>query len=70
MAMLDEDDKTNDEKGLHNNFIDAHGVLFEIEEETAMLCDEDKNHIGIGFAWNKESVRVTEILTKRSLAVT
>jgi hypothetical protein len=35
MALLDEDDRINDEKSLHNNFMDAHGVLFEMEDEVA-----------------------------------
>ena len=49
--------------------MDAHGLLLELEYELKQLCDPNNTHIGIGFAFNKEQVRVVELVTQKTLNV-
>lgn len=51
ISMLEEEDQ--DDKILYNEFMDAHGLLCELEDERGKLVDEKVTHIGVGFAWNK-----------------
>jgi hypothetical protein len=51
-AILEEDD---DHQGtLHEQLMDAHGLLLELEYELGVLASVKNTHIGIGFAFNKE----------------
>jgi len=34
-------------------FMDAHGLLLELQTELGILTSKDATHIGIGFASNK-----------------
>ena len=49
--------------------MDAHGLLLELEHEMKVLCDPNNTHIGIGFAYNNEQVRVVELVTQKTLMV-
>lgn len=50
-SYLEEDDV--DDRVLHHEFMDAHGLLCELGEELEKLLDPKVTHIGVGFAWNK-----------------
>lgn len=49
--------------------MDAHGLLLELEYELKVLADPINSHIGIGFAYNKEQVKVVEIVTSKTISV-
>jgi len=49
--------------------MDAHGLLCELEDEIIKFTNKDYTHIGIGFAWNKENVRVVEIFSAKPLTI-
>ena len=49
--------------------MDAHGLLLELEYELKVLADPLNSHIGIGFAFNKEQVKVVEIVTAKTMSV-
>jgi len=42
--------------------MDAHGLLLELDQESSTLGDKKNTHIGIGFAFNKEKVKVVELI--------
>ena len=50
-ALLEEE-ASNDEKDLHSCFMDAHGVLFELEDDLRKILTKEMTHIGVGMAWN------------------
>ncbi len=64
------DAETGDEKELAEAFMDAHGLLFELEEELTALLRKDITHVGIGFAYSQNMVRVVEILGKKEIKIT
>lgn len=49
--------------------MDAHGLLLELEYELKVLADPLNSHIGIGFAFNKEQVKVVEIVTAKTINI-
>jgi hypothetical protein len=49
--------------------MDAHGLLLELEHECSILTDAKNTHIGIGFAYNKEVVKVVEIISEKPIMV-
>ena len=49
--------------------MDAHGLLLELEYDLKVLADNENTHIGIGFAMDKNQVKVVEIVTKKPLMV-
>ena len=49
--------------------MDAHGLLLELEYELKVLCDPNNTHIGIGFAYNNEQVKVVELVTQKTIMV-
>jgi len=66
-SYLEEDD--SDDRVLHNEFMDAHGLLCELSEELEKLLDPKITHVGIGFAWNKQQVKVVEFLSVKPLMI-
>lgn len=66
-SNLEEED--NDDKILYNEFMDAHGLLCEMEEDRQKLTFPKFTHIGIGFAWNRAQVKVVEFLTDKPLMI-
>jgi hypothetical protein len=48
-AGLEEDAEQVD-KQMTEEFMDAHGLLLELQEELGQLTHKDVTHIGIGFA--------------------
>jgi hypothetical protein len=51
-AILEEDE--DHQPALHDQLMDAHGLLLELEHECEILSDAKNTHIGVGFAFNKE----------------
>lgn len=66
-AYLEEEE--NEDKILYHEFMDAHGLLCELEDEMLKFCANDKTHVGVGFAWNKQQVRVVELLSRKALSI-
>ena len=63
-AGLEEDAEQVD-KQMTEEFMDAHGLLLELQEELGQLTHKDFTHIGIGFAQNLHEVKVVEVLTQK-----
>lgn len=49
--------------------MDAHGLLLELEHELGILADGKNSHIGIGFAYNKETVKVVEFVAEKPIMI-
>lgn len=64
--LEDEDDS---ERVLVHEFMDAHGLLHELSDEIAKLLDPKVTHIGVGFAYNKQVVKVVEFLSIKPLMI-
>lgn len=67
MSLLEEDE--SEEKVLQHEFMDAHGVLCEFQEDLEKLLDPKQTHVGVGFAWNKEKVLVVEFFSIKPLMI-
>ena len=66
-AVLEEDE---DHQGtLQEQMMDAHGLLLELEYELKILSDAKHTHIGIGFAFDKEKVKVVEFVSTKTLMI-
>ena len=66
-AILEEDE---DHQGtLNDQLMDAHGLLLELEYELGVLADDKNTHIGIGFAFNKETLKVVVFLQEKPIMV-
>mmetsp|Transcript_4522 Transcript_4522/g.6812 ORF Transcript_4522/g.6812 Transcript_4522/m.6812 type:complete len:256 (-) Transcript_4522:1250-2017(-) len=66
-AILEEDE--DHQESLHDQLMDAHGLLLELEHELSILADVKNTHIGVGFAFNKEQVKVVEFVTEKPIMV-
>lgn len=66
-SYLEEDDA--EDRVLHHEFMDAHGLLCELEEELDKLLDPKVTHAGVGFAWNKQQVMVVEFLSIKPIMI-
>ncbi len=67
-AGLEEDQEPQD-KYMMEEFMDAHGLLLELQEELGLLTHKDFTHIGVGFAQNTREVKVVEVLTQKACMV-
>ena len=50
-------------------FMDAHGLLLEMQAEMEQLSDASATHIGVGFAEDSTKVLVVELLAESALCV-
>ena len=50
-------------------YLDAHGSLFELKEERTTLIDRRTSHVGLGFATDGDKAVVVELLSKSAIAV-
>lgn len=66
-SYIEEEDV--DDRVLHHEFMDAHGLLCELEDELEKLMDPKVTHIGVGFSWNKQCVKVVEFLSIKPLMI-
>jgi hypothetical protein len=64
-----EDDFDSPDKTRAAEFMDAHGLLLELQQEMSMLRDEKYTHVGIGLAMDAQKVLIVEILTIRPFTV-
>ena len=65
-AMLEEEDQ---QVGIHEQMMDAHGLLLELEYELGVLTDPTNTHVGIGFAMTPHQVKVVEIVTVKAVTI-
>lgn len=75
MSLLEEEEDDGDDghqqnRVLHGEFMDAHGVLCELFEDLENMIDAKFTHVGVGFAWNKEKVLVVEFYSQKPLVIT
>ena len=52
-----------------DEFMDAHGLLLELQYELGQLTDKAFTHVGIGFASNTQKVKVVEMLSVKPVMV-
>jgi len=67
ICMLEEEEQ--DDKILYHEFMDAHGLLCELADELEKINNEKITHVGVGFAWNKQEVKVVEFLSIKSMNI-
>lgn len=67
-AGLEEDVEFKDKNKL-DEYMDAHGLLLELQHELGLLTAKNITHVGIGFAENNNEVKVVEFLTEKSVMV-
>jgi len=66
-AHLEEEDRPD--KTFAAEFMDAHGLLLELQQERSYLTDKRYTHIGIGLAHDGTKVLIVEILTAKYFSV-
>jgi len=64
-----EDDFESPDKTRHAEFMDAHGLLLELQKEMKMLADKQYTHIGIGLAMDAGKVLIVEVLTTKHFTI-
>ena len=71
MSLLEEEEEDGDHHNrvLHGEFMDAHGVLCELQDDLERMIDPKYTHVGIGFAWNKEKVLVVEFYSIKTVMI-
>ena len=69
MSLLEEDDEDGHSRVLHGEFMDAHGVLCELQDDLERMIDAKYTHVGVGFAWNKDKVLVVEFYSVKTLVI-
>ena len=67
-AYLDDDNSSND-MTKQAEFLDAHGLLLELQDDLAVLMDGKYTHVGVGFAANQNMVKIVELLSARAIMV-
>lgn len=72
MSLLEEEDDEGEinNRVLHGEFMDAHGVLCELQDDLERMIDGKYTHVGVGFAWNKEKVLVVEFYSVKPFIIT
>lgn len=64
-----DDDNANGDYTKMDEFMDAHGLLLEMQNEMQILSDPNATHIGVGFAEDSTKVLVVELLSQRAIMV-
>lgn len=67
-SYLDDDHDAGDLTKM-DEFMDAHGLLLELQEEMGQITNKDYTHIGVGFAANKQMVKIVELLSARAVMI-
>ena len=49
--------------------MDAHGLLFELQNELNVILSPKYSHIAIGLAYNKRQVKIVELYFRKSITV-
>lgn len=68
IAYLEEDVVSKDQTKM-DEYMDAHGLLLELQEEMGELTNKKYTHVGVGFAHNTHKVKVVELLTSKPLHI-
>jgi hypothetical protein len=50
-------------------FLDAHGLLLEMQEDLDVIMNKDYTHVGVGFAADNRMVKIVELLSARTVCV-
>jgi hypothetical protein len=72
MSLLDEDDGFGGDgqnRVIRGEFMDAHGVLCELQDDLERMIDGRYTHVGVGFAWNHERVLVVEFYSHKPVVI-
>jgi hypothetical protein len=72
MSLLEEDDDMGGDgsnRVIRGEFMDAHGVLCELQSDLERMIDGKYTHVGVGFAWNKEKVLVVEFYSVKPVVI-
>lgn len=71
MSFLEEEDEDGDSHNrvIHGEFMDAHGVLCEYQQDLERMIDSKYTHVGVGFAWNKDKVLVVEFYSVKPVVI-
>jgi hypothetical protein len=67
-AFLDLD-ASNDDKEIPECYMDAHGLLFELQDELQVILSQKYTHIAIGLAHDKRQVKIVEIYFRKAMTV-
>ena len=67
-AFLDLD-ASNDDKEIPECYMDAHGLLFELQDELNVILSSKYTHIAIGLAYDKRQVKIVELFFRKSITV-
>lgn len=67
-ACLEEDVPCRD-KNKMDEFMDAHGLLLELQYELGEITKKNVSHFGIGFAENNHEVKVVELLSEKNIMI-
>lgn len=67
-SHLDDDAASHDVTKMAE-FMDAHGLLLEMQSEMEQLSDPKTTHIGVGFVEDSTKVLVVELLAETALVV-
>jgi len=68
IAYLEEDVVSKDPTK-KDEFMDAHGLLLELQYELGQLTEKTYTHVGIGFAANTQKVKVVEMLSVKPILI-
>jgi hypothetical protein len=68
IAYLEEDIVSKDPTKM-DEFMDAHGLLLELQYELGQITDKAFTHVGVGFASNEHKVKVVEMFSTKPLMV-
>lgn len=68
VAYLEEDIVSKDPTK-KDEFLDAHGLLLELQEEMGELTNKKVSHVGVGFAHNTSKVKVVEFLSQKPIHI-
>lgn len=68
-SNLEEDDEDGGGRVIHGEFMDAHGVLCELQSDLERMIDHKYTHVGVGFAWSKEKVLVVEFYSVKPVVI-
>ena len=67
-AFLDLD-ASNDDKEIPECYMDAHGLLFELQDELNVILSSKYSHIAIGLAYDKRQVKIVELYFRKSINI-
>jgi len=67
--ILERDVMSTDAHSFAKNYLDAHGLVEEIEDKRTVLLNKDFNIVGLGFASDEDKIRVVELYANSNTIV-